>query len=120
MLNFLVIGLVSGITIGLVGIGAGVIMIPLLVSSGLTIQQAVAIGLVLQAVPQSLPGVYLHYKNNTLPIRTSIFVVIGSLIGITIGTVILTKRMIPDKYLYAGLCIVLVGVSINIWMNHVM
>jgi uncharacterized protein len=118
--NFISIGLVSGFTIGLLGIGAGVIMIPLLIQSGLSIQQAVAIGLVLQAVPQSLPGVVMHYRNKTLPIKESVFVIIGSVIGIIIGTYVLTKRWIPDKYLYGTLCILMVFIACHIWYKYVL
>lgn len=119
--NYFGIGLISGISVGILGIGAGVIMIPLLINAGLTIKQAIAVGLVLQVVPQSLPGVIMHYRNGTLPIKESVYVVLGSGIGIAIGTYILTSKIIPDeKYLYASLCILIIAIAIYIWFKHVM
>ena len=53
---FTCIGLFTGISIGIVGIGAGVLLIPLLTYFGVSIKTAVATGLALQLVPQSLPG----------------------------------------------------------------
>lgn len=47
---------VSGLAIGTVGIGAGVLFIPLLAFYGIPIK--VAVGLALQLIPQSLPGFY--------------------------------------------------------------
>jgi len=120
VITYITIGFLSGILIGLLGIGAGVIMIPLLIHSGLTIQQAVAIGMVLQAVPQSLPGVYLHYKNKSLLVKESIYVVIGSLLGTIIGTYILIKKIIPDRYLYALLSIFLIIIAIYLLYKYVL
>ena len=51
---YLIVGIISGFFIGLVGIGAGVIVIPGLTMAGLTVKQAVTTGLLLQAIPLSL------------------------------------------------------------------
>ena len=75
------IGLISGYFIGLVGIGAGVIMIPMLLYAGFTIQQAVAAGLFLQLIPQSLPAVYMYYKTNNFLFWESLILVGGSTVG---------------------------------------
>jgi hypothetical protein len=120
MIQFFGIGLLSGVTIGMLGIGAGVIMIPLLINAGLTIKQAVAIGLVLQAVPQSLPGVIMHWRNKTLPLLESVWVVVGSMLGIIIGTYILTSKWITDdRYLYAALAVLMICIAIYLMVKHV-
>ena len=59
---YTMIGIITGISIGLVGIGAGVLFIPFLVSYGVPIKTTIAVGLALQLIPQSLPGFYLYYK----------------------------------------------------------
>ena len=64
---------------GIVGIGAGILLIPLLVSTGVSIQTAVATGLVLQMVPQSLHGVWLYYKGGFLDWWLSLYIIIGLL-----------------------------------------
>lgn len=118
MISYILIGLITGITIGLMGIGAGVIMIPLLVYTGLNIKQSVAIGLFLQVIPQTLPALIMHHKNNTLPIYQAFFTTIGSLIGITIGTYILINEIIPLKYIYYLLSAILIYVAIYIIIKN--
>lgn len=118
IMQYVLIGVVSGFTVGLLGMG--VIIIPLLVQSGLSIQQAVAIGLVLQVIPQSLPGVIMHYKNKTLPVIESVYVVIGSIVGIMLGTYVLTSGMIPDRYLYGILSILMIVIAVHIWVKFVL
>ena len=116
---YLIIGLITGITIGLMGIGAGVLMIPLLIYTGLNIKQAVAIGLFLQVIPQTIPALIMHYNNNTLPIYEAILTTIGSLFGITLGSYILINELIPIKIIYTLLSISLIYVSIYIFYNNV-
>ena len=59
---FIIIGLITGTSVGLTGIGTGVLLIPLLIYSGMNPQETVATVLALQVVPQSFPGLYLYYK----------------------------------------------------------
>ena len=50
---------------GSIGIGAGLITMPLLIYGGLTIKQSVAAVMVMQLLPQSIPGV-INYKKHIL------------------------------------------------------
>jgi uncharacterized protein len=119
MFIYIIIGIITGFTIGLMGIGAGVIMIPLLISTGLSIKNAVAIGLFLQVIPQTLPAIYMHYKNKTLPLKIAIIVTISSIFGIILGTKFLINEIIPLFYIYLLLSILLLIVSIYIFYNYV-
>jgi len=113
---FLIIGSLAGISMGSIGIGAGLITMPLLIYSGLSIPQAVASAMVMQLLPQSAPGVY-HYWNDILWTPT-IFVVIGSIIGIWIGSIITTKKYISENTLYKIITVFLFISSIYFYVKH--
>mgnify|MGYP006107406935 CR=1 FL=1 len=106
-LIYILIGIFSGINMGIVGIGAGILLIPLLVSTGVSIQTAVATGLVLQMVPQSLPGVWLYYKRGFLDWWLSLYIIIGSTIGIYIGAYLVNNDFIGGKTIYKLLFVIL-------------
>ena len=59
---YIFIGLLTGVSMGMIGIGAGVISMPLLIYAGLSVKQSVAIGMVMQVLPQSIPGVINYWK----------------------------------------------------------
>jgi uncharacterized membrane protein YfcA len=93
-------GFISGIAMGLVGIGGGAILMPLLLFSGLTLAQAVSVILFTHIVPQTLPGLIIYYNQGHFLFKESILVVIGSLIGTTLGAYMIKKNYIPKKILY--------------------
>ena len=118
--SIICIGLFSGYFIGLVGIGAGVIMIPLLLYNGFTIQQAVASGLFLQLIPQTLPSLYLYYKSNHFLLWESVALAVGSLIGTLLGSYYATNGYLTQKQLYGVLCVLLIITSIYIFYKHIL
>jgi len=120
MISYVLIGILTGFTIGLMGIGAGVIMIPLLIYNGMNITQAIAIGLFLQVIPQTIPALIMHYKNNTLPIKEAIIITISSILGTYIGTYILINKIIPLRYIYFILSSLLSLVSYYIFFKFVL
>lgn len=113
------IGLVSGYFIGLVGIGAGVIMIPMLLYAGFTIQQAVAAGLFLQLIPQSLPAVYMYYKTNNFLFWESLVLVGGSTIGTLIGSYQSSHGWLSKRTLYLILFTLMVLSSGYVFYRHI-
>ena len=56
------IGFITGISVGAVGIGAGSLLMPILIMMGIPIKTAVSTGLAIQLVPQSLQGLWLYHK----------------------------------------------------------
>lgn len=119
-ISILCIGVFSGYFIGLVGIGAGVVMIPLLLYNGFTIQQAVASGLFLQLIPQTLPSLYMYYKSNHFLLWESVALAVGSLIGTMIGSYYATNGFITQKQLYIILCVLLTITVIYIYYKHIL
>lgn len=118
MLLFLIIGIITGIFIGLIGIGSGVILIPALTFAGMSLKEAIATGLFLQAIPQTIPGFYLYYKKGYFKFYESILLLIGSLIGIKFGSYINYKSYISDKNLYRILSFLLIISAIYIYYKH--
>ena len=93
---YLLIGILSGVSMGIIGVGAGMLTIPLLLYTGLSVQEAVATSLIIQLLPQSLPGVMLYWNKKVINLKLiiiSAFLLIGSLIGIYIGSYLVTKNM---------------------------
>ena len=120
---YFLIGALSGVSMGIVGVGAGMITIPLLIYSGLTIKQAVGISLIMQLLPQSLPGVMIYYKNGTITMPVFIiaaFVVFGSLIGIYIGSYIVNNDLIDLQTIYGLLSGLLIFSGFHIIYKHIL
>ena len=81
---FFIVGSIAGVSMGSIGIGAGLITMPLLIYGGLTIKQSVAAVMVMQLLPQSIPGV-INYKKYILWLP-SLLVILGSIYGIWLGS----------------------------------
>lgn len=60
-LSYALIGIVSGITSGLFGIGGGMIIVPFMLSLGMSSHHAVGIS-VIQMILASVFGSYINYK----------------------------------------------------------
>ena len=104
------IGLAAGILSGLIGIGGGIIMVPLLLLMGFTQQQAQGTSLAALLPPVTLLAVINYYKAGYVDWRFAIiialvFVVggfIGSKIAINIDQKILKKVFAVTLLLIGG------------------
>jgi hypothetical protein len=117
---YILIGIISGISIGIIGIGGGVILMPLLVATGASLRTAVATSLALQLVPQSLPGLWIYHKNGHVNWRIAIYTIIGSLIGITSGAYLVNYDYINEILMYRIFFCVLIFSTIYIGRYHIM
>lgn len=123
MIIYFLIGALSGISMGIVGVGAGMLTIPLLIYSGLTLQESVGISLIMQLLPQSLPGVMLYYNNGKITYITTIialFIVIGSLLGIYLGSYLVNNHYINLKFMYGNLAGLLIGSGVYIIYTYLL
>lgn len=119
---YFLIGALSGISMGIVGVGAGMLTIPLLIYTGLTIKESVGISLIMQLLPQSLPGVIMYYKNGAINLPTIIiamFVVIGSLVGIYFGAFLVHNNFVNLKAMYSVLAFLLIGSGLYIVRTYI-
>jgi uncharacterized membrane protein YfcA len=116
----ILIGIITGISTGLIGVGSGAILIPsLTLFAGVPLKQAICVGLFLQAIPQTIPGFLLYYKKGYFNIHNSVILLISSFIGICIGAYINYSNMISEKYLYCLLSVFLVLCGIYMYYSKV-
>merc|ERR1712185_853641 len=82
-------------------------MIPLLVVNGFTMEQAVAAGLMLQLVPQSLPAIYVYWKNHHVLLRECVLLILTSMLGMYLGACHTNSGWLSKKALYSILLAIL-------------
>src|SRR5688572_28323652 len=76
------IGIIVGIYSGIMGLGGGTIMIPVLVLLlGFTQHQAVGTSLAVMIPPVTLPAVIEYYRKGHVDLRIAAFIAIGFLAG---------------------------------------
>lgn len=115
---YIIIGTLAGLSMGIIGVGAGIITIPLLIYSGMNIRTAVGCSLVMQLLPQSLPGVLLYHKKNYIDWYKSILVVLGSLFGIMLGSYFVSNNYITEKMTYKILTVILIVTTVVFVKEH--
>ncbi len=118
---YVIIGIVSGTSMGIIGVGSGLLTIPALVFTGLSLQQSVGISLIIQLLPQSLPGAYMYYSKgfiNKKILIITLIVLIGSFVGTTLGAYLVTKNYISHQFTYRILTVLLFLSSLYIGFNH--
>jgi uncharacterized protein len=109
--GYLAAGALSGVAMGMIGVGGEAILVPLLLWLGMSVKEAVAVTLVLQLVPQTLPGVYMYYREGFVKWKPCLAVILGSLVGVTLGAYVATRAWVPEAVLYKaiGISLVLIG-----------
>ena len=120
MIHYVLIGLLAGITIGILGIGGGTITIPLLLLSGLNIRSAVGVSLVMLLLPQSIGGVYLYNKKKYINWTISLLVVLGSFFGIIFGSTLVTKHIITEQLIYKLYTLLMVVITALLVKEHLL
>jgi uncharacterized membrane protein YfcA len=106
-----------GITTGLLGIG-GILLLPLLVILGFTLQQSIASLLLLNIIPTTIIGVWLYHQNGHLLIKENIIIILATILGTTIGSYIGAYKYIPDVYLYRMFVVILYVIGTYIWFKY--
>lgn len=112
ILQYFSIGALAGLSMGIIGIGAGIITLPLLIYSGMHIEGAVACILFMQLLPQSLPAVLVYSKSEHIDYNISMLVILGSVIGTLLGSLIIYYDLISEKTTYKLLTIVIIITAI--------
>jgi uncharacterized membrane protein YfcA len=101
------LGLAAGILSALLGVGGGIIMVPVMVML-LGVAPKVAVGTSLAVIiPTALTGVLRHYSNGNVDLRMALMLAVGAVIGAYLGASL--AESLPDqlvKRLFALLMIV--------------
>ncbi|AJC94607.1 sulfite exporter TauE/SafE family protein [Campylobacter volucris] len=88
-LPYLIIGIFSGMASGIFGIGGGMIIVPFMLSLGLSSHHAIAISVV-QMIFASVFGSYLNYKKKNLILKDGLLIGLGGFIGAIFSGILLT------------------------------
>ena len=120
MIQYVLIGLLAGISIGILGIGGGTITIPLLLLCGLNIKTAVGVSLVMLLIPQSIGGVYLYHQKKYINWTISLLVVLGCFFGIIFGSRLVTKHIITEKSIYKLYTLLMIVITSVLIKNHLL
>lgn len=81
VIALVIIGLLAGILSGLVGIGGGIIMVPLLLLLGFSQHQAQGTSLAVLLLPVTASAVYNYYKEGYLDWRYAIVMAVFFVVG---------------------------------------
>jgi hypothetical protein len=84
--SLLVIGLLAGLLSGLIGIGGGVIMVPLLLLVGLSQHEAQGTSLTVLAVPVTALAAFTYYKEGYVDWRYAAIIAVCFVVGGYIGS----------------------------------
>jgi hypothetical protein len=88
---YVLLGLLAGVISGLIGIGGGIIIIPVLIYLfGLTQHQAQGTTLALMVPPIGILAAWTYYKHGYVDLKIAAFVCLGFLIGGLFGAKLAT------------------------------
>jgi uncharacterized membrane protein YfcA len=111
ILSLILIGILAGFLSGLVGVGGGIIMVPLLVLFlSLSQHQAQGTSLAVLAVPVTALAVFNYYKEGQLNLKyaaiIAVFFVVGSIVGSKFALTLDQKVL---KKIFAVVLVVIAG-----------
>jgi uncharacterized membrane protein YfcA len=109
---YLLLGLAAGILSGLLGIGGGIIIVPVLVLLfGLSQHQAQGTTLALMVPPIGLLAAWAYYKQGFVDLKIAAFICLGFFIGGLLGAEFAIG--IPEPILKKVFGVVMLGVSLK-------
>ena len=111
IVSLILIGILAGVLSGLVGVGGGIIMVPLLVMFfGFNQHQAQGTSLAVLAVPVTAVAVFNYYKEGQINIKyaaiIAVFFVVGSIFGSKFALTLDQKLL---KKIFAVVLLVIAG-----------
>jgi len=109
---YILMGLAAGVTSGFIGIGGGIIIIPLFVFLfGFTQQQAQGTTLALMVPPIGLLAAWIYYKQGYVNLEAAAYVCIGFFVGGLLGAKFATS--LPNLVLQKIFGIILLLISVK-------
>jgi uncharacterized membrane protein YfcA len=113
---FVLVGLLSGAFSGLIGIGGGIIIIPILVYFfGMIQKLAQGTTLALMLPPIGIMAAYVYYKSGFVDIKAAAFIAIGFIVGGWLGAKFAVH--IPQAILSKVFAVFLLAVSIKMLLT---
>lgn len=96
--------LVTGGMVGLLGIGAGVLMVPaLMLVTHMPLKSAVAITLAMQTIPVGVFGAITYYRDGHMDMWHVLCAAVGMSIGVAVGAYLSSLNSVSDVSLQRAL-----------------
>jgi uncharacterized membrane protein YfcA len=111
-MQLLVLGLASGIFVGLFGIGGGAIMVPAMVLLlGFDQKMASGTSLAAQILPIGLLGAAVYYRSGNLNIPNALWLAGGLFIGALFGALFVNQPFVSSEIMKKvfGVFLILIG-----------
>lgn len=106
-------GLAVGVASGILGVGGGVFLVPIL-TLGFRVPQHAAQGTSLAAIlPTSIVGAWTHWRQGNLDVRVAAWVGAGGAIGAALGAAVALS--LPRQLLARGFGLVLLYAAYRMW-----
>jgi uncharacterized membrane protein YfcA len=112
LVQLVVLGLVSGVFVGMFGIGGGAVMVPAMVLLlGLDQKLASGTSLAAQILPIGLFGAAVYYQNGNINIKYALLIGIGLVIGAFFGAKFTNMQSISSETIknIFGVFLIVVG-----------
>ena len=108
----ILVGICVGVISGFFGIGGGTIIVPVMISLGFGIKEAIGIS-ILQMLMSSIVGSYFNYKNADFKIKEALNLGIGALCGASLSGFVVSN--INEIWLKFGLILALLVALVKIF-----
>ena len=106
-------GLLVGIASGVLGVGGGVFLVPIM-TLGFQLNQHVAQGTSLAAIlPTALVGSWMHHRRRNLVLAVALWVGLGGAIGAAVGAVV--ALALPHQVLARAFGLLLLYAAYRMW-----
>jgi hypothetical protein len=86
ILLYLAIGLLIGLMSGILGIGGGVMLVPILIWCGFNYKQAVGTSIAVLVPPIGLPAAWKHFRDGNVDLGVVLCIATAFVIGAYLGT----------------------------------
>lgn len=109
---FIVLGLTAGILSGLIGIGGGVIIVPVLIFlCGFSQHTAQGTTLAMLVPPIGILGAWMYYKSGYVDIKVAVLIGVGFFLGSFLGAQMATR--IPNIMLERIFGFAMLGIAVK-------
>ena len=113
---FVVLGLAAGVLSGALGVGSGIVLIPILAGVFMLPQKSAAGTALAVMAPMALMGAIRYWHNPSIAINMTMvaLLVAGALVGVLIGTTVMER--IPGHYLRKAFAVFMVVVAVRMFI----
>jgi len=112
ILSYLLLGLVSGILGGALGVGGGTVMVPgMIMFFGMAQHKAQGTALAVMMMPVFIMSVYRYYVEGNVDLKMAVYVAIGLAIGALLGANVAQHIPAPTLRKIFAVFLVLVGIK---------